>query len=116
MTQWGMLLLCVYITLGVSGRASWRKAGRIAMAVTVIVIGIVMVTYSSRTPVDKYIRSVDATVYATGNQYPGASTTTTGIGTGQPASSTENTTGVVAATYSNTDHSTVANGSSGGGS
>jgi hypothetical protein len=48
-TQWGMLLLCVYIALGVS-RASWRKAGRLAVVFTVIVIGIVMAQYTSKTP------------------------------------------------------------------
>jgi hypothetical protein len=97
MTEWGMLLLCAYIALGATGRLTWRKAGAAALALTVIVIAIVMVSYSTSTPTDKYIRSIDATVYATGN--PESDTTP----------STEDLSGVQAATYANTDHSAGAN-------
>ena len=38
-----------------------------ALAVTVIVVGAALIGYSKKTPTDKYIRSIDATVYATGN-------------------------------------------------
>ena len=64
-----------------------------------------MVSYSTTTPNDKYIRSIDATVYATGNP----------ASDGKP--STEDLSGVQAATYSNTDHSASATeaASSGGG-
>lgn len=44
MTQWGMLLLCAYIALGV-GRSSWRKAGRFALVLTTVVIAVAMVSY-----------------------------------------------------------------------
>lgn len=51
MTQWGMLLLCGYIVLGV-GRSSWRVAGRLALLLTVIVIAGAMFGYlHSGTPV-----------------------------------------------------------------
>jgi hypothetical protein len=49
MTQWGMLLLCVYIALGLS-RVSWRTAGRLALVVTVVVIGAAIVGYKHSGP------------------------------------------------------------------
>jgi hypothetical protein len=49
MTQWGMLLLCVYIALGV-GRFSWRTAGRIALVLTVIVLVAATVSYTHSGP------------------------------------------------------------------
>jgi hypothetical protein len=105
MSEWGMLLLCAYIALGATGRLTWRQAGAAAFGLTVIVIALVMVSYSVTTPTDKYIRSIDATVYATGN--PASDATP----------STENLSGAQAATYSNTDHSAGATdaGSSGSG-
>ena len=69
--------------------------------VPVVVIAVVLVSYSKTTPTDKYIRSIDATVYATGNPY---SDTTP---------STVDRTGVKAATWSTTDHSD--HGAGGGG-
>jgi hypothetical protein len=103
MTEWGMGLLCAYIALGATGRLTWRQAGRVAFVLTAIVLAVVVVQYSSITPTDKYVKSVDATVYATGN----------------PASdqvpSLENLTGVQAATWSDTDHSGELIGSSDGG-
>ena len=105
MTEWGMLLLVAFIALGATDRLKWRQAGAAALGLTVIVIAAVMVSYSTSTPHDKYIRSIDATVYATGN--PASDATP----------STEDLSGVQAATYSNTDHSASAAeaGSSGGG-
>ena len=105
MTEWGMLLLCAYIALGATGRLTWRQAGGAAFAVTVIVIGLVLVNYSSTTPTDKYVRSVDATVYATGNEYQARSS-------GAPPT-TEDLTGVTAATWLTTDHSASATDSDG---
>lgn len=106
MTEWGMLLLCAFIALGATGRLTWRQAGRVALGLTVIVVAFAMGTYSSTTPTDKYIPSVDATVYATGNP-------------ASDATSTENLAGVKAATWSTTDHSnsdlSTAGGSSGDG-
>ena len=49
MTQWGMLLLCVYIALGLS-RVSWRTAGRLALALTVVVIGTAIISYKHSGP------------------------------------------------------------------
>lgn len=105
MTEWGMLLLVAFIALGATDRLKWRQAGAAALGLTVIVIAAVMVSYSTSTPQDKYIRSIDATVYATGNP----------ASDGTP--STEDLSGVQAATYGNTDHSASATeaGSSGGG-
>jgi hypothetical protein len=103
MTQWGMLLLCSFIVLGATGRITWRKAGRIALVLTGIVMTVVVISYERKTPSDKYIRSVDATVYATGNTYPA------GWGNGTKTNqSTENTAGVQAATWQSTDHSASA--------
>lgn len=107
MSEWGMLLLVAFIALGATGRLTWRQAGTVAFGLTVIVIAVVMVSYSTTTPTDKYIRSIDATVYATGN--PASDATP----------SAENLSGVQAATWSNTDHSASAteagSGDSGGG-
>lgn len=66
MTQWGMLLLCMFIVLGV-GRTSWRKAGTIALLFTVIVLGVATTSYMHSTPHGTYINDVDASIYATGN-------------------------------------------------
>ena len=86
-------MLCAYIALGATGRLTWRQAGRVALVLTAIVIAVVMVSYSSTTPTDKYIKSLDATVYQTGKEPR----------TGIP--STENVGGVQAATWGTTDHS-----------
>ena len=101
MTEWGMLLLCAFIALGATDRLKWRQAGVAALGLTVIVIAVVMVSYSTTTPTDKYIRSIDATVYATGNAARDAK------------NSTENLSGVKPATWFTTSHSS--GGSSGGG-
>jgi hypothetical protein len=94
MTQWGMLLLCVYIALGASGRLTWRVAGRLALALTALVITVAFISYTNGgTPTDKYYPTVDSTIYATGQQ--------TLPSPGQNAS-TEDTAGVQAANASNT--------------
>jgi hypothetical protein len=49
MTQWGFLLLCVYIALGVGG-TTWRKAGRLALVATMMVVGLAMAGYLRSTP------------------------------------------------------------------
>jgi hypothetical protein len=95
MTEWGMGLLCAYIALGATGRLTWRQAGRVALGLTVIVVAVAMVTYTRSTPTDKYIPSVDATVYSTGDTAPKAG--------GLP--STEDHTGAKAATWFTTDRS-----------
>jgi hypothetical protein len=88
MTQWGALLLCSYIALGASSRLSRRKAGQLALALTVVIVGIAMLNYIHTTPSDKYYKDVDATVYATGQpapaivQNPNVSEDVTGV---QPA-------------------------------
>jgi hypothetical protein len=107
MTQWGMLLLCSFIVLGATGRISWRKSGRIALVLTGIVMTVVVIGYARKTPNDKYIRSIDSTIYATGNTYP------VGWGNGTKTTpSTEDTSGIQAATWQSTDHSSAATGSS----
>jgi Na+(H+)/acetate symporter ActP len=93
MTEWGMLLLCAYIALGATGRLTWRQAGRVGLVLTAIVIAAVMVSYSSTTPTDNYIRSIDATVYQSGKEPRN----------GIP--STEDVAGAQAATWGTTDHS-----------
>lgn len=102
-----MLLLCAFIAIGATERLTWRQAGRVGFALTVVVIAVVLVRYESTTPTDKYIRSVDATVYATGNPASDA------------VPSTENLTGSQAATWSSTDHnygaSSASDGSDNGG-
>lgn len=44
MTTWGYGLLVVFVALGL-GPASWRKAGRIAFLVSVLVIGAAFAQY-----------------------------------------------------------------------
>jgi hypothetical protein len=46
MTQWGALLLCAYLALGL-GPTTWRKAVRLAVAVTTITLAAVMVQYGA---------------------------------------------------------------------
>ena len=41
MTQWGMLLLGVFVAIGVS-RTEWNKAGRLAMVMTVIIVALAL--------------------------------------------------------------------------
>ena len=106
MTQWGMLLLCAYIVLGATSRLTRRQAGRAAAALTIIVIAVAMFEYSSSTPTDKYIPSIDSEVYATGQ--PSQS------GPGTPPTG-EDVTGVKAATWFNTDHRPIVSGNGGGG-
>jgi hypothetical protein len=48
-TQWGMLLMCAYIALGVSSTTR-RKAGRLAMVITAIVITAALASYLRSTP------------------------------------------------------------------
>jgi hypothetical protein len=110
MTQWGMLLLCAYIALGATSRLTRRQAGRAAVALTVVVIAFAMAKYSSTTPTDKYIPNTDSFVYATGRPpLPDARTPPT----------SEDVTGVKAATWFSTNHTAIANGTgssvSGGG-
>jgi hypothetical protein len=106
MTQWGMLLLCAYIVLGVTSRLTQRQAGRVALALTIVVLGAAMVKYSSTTPTDKYIPSVDSKVYETGPPPQ--------VGPGPPPTS-EDVTGVTPATWFSTDHRPLVNGSGAGG-
>lgn len=106
MTQWGMLLLCAYIALGATGRLTRRQAGRAAFALTVVVIALALVQYSSTTPTDKYIPNVDAGVYENG-QLP-----QTGTGT---LATSEDEGGAQAATWFSTDHRPLVGGSGGGG-
>ncbi|HTU31237.1 MAG TPA: hypothetical protein VMF07_17735 [Solirubrobacteraceae bacterium] len=93
MTEWGMLLLCAYIALAATNRLTQRQAGGAALALTIVVVSVVMLHYRSATPTDKYIRSLDATVYLTGNPFEN---------TGPPT--TEDQSGVQAATWLTTDH------------
>lgn len=106
MTAWGMFLLVAYIALGATSRLTRRQAGRVAAALTVIVIAGAMAVYSSTTPTDKYIPAIDSSVYATGRPpLPGPGTS--------PAS--EDVTGVQAANWFSTDHRPLVSGSGGGG-
>jgi hypothetical protein len=101
MTQWGALLLCGYIALGTTSRLSRRRAGQIALLLTVAVVGVSMVRYMHTTPTDKYYKDVDATVYATGQPAAALDPNT---------STTENVTGVQPATPGNTVGTSVAAG------
>ncbi len=94
MTEWGMLLLCAYIALAATSRLTQRQAGGAAIVLTVVVVAVVMVQYRSTTPQDKYIRALDATVYLTGNPNQRTNPPTT-----------EDHSGVQAATWLTTDHS-----------
>jgi hypothetical protein len=105
MTQWGMLLLCVYISLGV-GRATRRKAGRIALVVTAIVIGAVIISYKHKTIVDDYAPSIDAPVYATGIQTTSAT---------QSPTAQEDVSGVKPANFGTTNKASLTGGAGGGG-
>jgi hypothetical protein len=106
MTQWGVLLLCAYIALGATGRLTRRQAGSAALALTIVVVGVAMAQYSSSTPTDPYIPSVDSGVYATGRPpLPGP---------GTPPNS-EDVTGVQGATWLTTRHTPLVSGSGGGG-
>lgn len=105
MTKWGVLLLGTYIALGVTRRLTQRQAGGIALAVTLVVVGVAFISYRTSTPTDKYIKAVDATVYATGD--PAQET-------GPPT--TEDQAGVKAATWLTTNHTPgVLAGNTGGG-
>ena len=46
MTNWGYLLLCVYVGLGVS-RMTWRKAGTAGLVVTSVVLVAVFASYGA---------------------------------------------------------------------
>jgi hypothetical protein len=46
MTQWGMVLLGVFVALGLSPGA-WRKTGRLAVLVTVVAIAAAMASYGA---------------------------------------------------------------------
>jgi hypothetical protein len=45
-TNWGILLLCAYVALGLSP-ATRSKAGRLAVLVTTVVIGAVMASFGA---------------------------------------------------------------------
>ena len=47
MTAWGFLLLALYVGLGLSGRLTWRKAGRLAAVVTALVIVMAFASYGA---------------------------------------------------------------------
>ena len=47
MTAWGLLLLALYVGLGVSGRATWRKAGRLVAVLTGLVMVAVFASYGA---------------------------------------------------------------------
>jgi hypothetical protein len=79
MTQWGMLLLCAYIALGATSRLTRRQAGRAAAALTVIVVAVALLEYSSTTPTGKYIPGSDSSVYATGRAPQPFESTPTGL-------------------------------------
>jgi hypothetical protein len=102
MTQWGMLLLCAYIVLGATSRLTRRQAGRVALALTIVVLAGAMVEYSSTTPTDKYIPSVDSSVYNSGPPPQ--------VGPGPPPTA-EDVTGVKPATWLTTDRRPLVNGS-----
>jgi hypothetical protein len=104
MTEWGVLLLCAYIALGATGRLTRRQAGRAAFALTVIVIAVVMIGYSSTTPTDKFVPKVDSDVYLTGRPPQPSS--------GVPLSA-EDVTGVKPATWFSIDHRPLVNGGGG---
>lgn len=93
MTEWGMLLLCAFIALGATDRITWRRAGFVGLGLTVVVIGYAVTSYRATTPTDKYIPSIDATIYATGNWARDAK------------NSTLNFSGVKAANWFTTNHS-----------
>lgn len=108
MTQWGALLLCSYIALGATSRLSRRKAGQLALVLTVAVVGLAMLHYTTTTPTDKYYKDIDSTVYATGQPAPAFDPNT---------ATTENITGIQPATPANTLVApTSDSGSSDGGS
>lgn len=104
MTEWGMLLLCAYIALGATSRLTRRQAGRAAAALTVIVIAVALIDYSSSTPTDKYIPFLDSWVYASGDA--------TQPGTVTPSTS-ENVTGIKPATWFSTDRRPLVGGGGG---
>jgi hypothetical protein len=107
MTQWGMLLLCAFIALGVTSRLTRRQAGRAAFALIVAVIGVAILNYKTSTPTDKFIPFSDAQVYATG-QPPQP-------GFGSSSNPTEDVTGVKAATWFTTVHGNTGSDSNNGG-
>jgi hypothetical protein len=108
MTQWGMLLLCAFIALGATSRLTRRQAGRAALAVIVVVIAAVIVSYKTSTPTDKYIPFADSQVYATGRPpYPGSVSSS--------SNPTEDVTGVKAATWVTTVHTDTGSSNDAGG-
>ena len=104
MTPWGGLLLCAYIALGATHRVSRRRAGQLALVLTLVVVGYAMVGYMRSTPTDKYYTHVDATVYATGQPAPALDSNT---------ATTEDVTGVQPATPANTVGAPLVNGAGG---
>lgn len=109
MTQWGMALLVVFVALGATNRLTWRQAGGVGLVLTVIVIGAVLVRYSTTTPADQYIPAIDSTIDQTG--YAAQAPPLQGL----PAPSTENHLGLQGATWGTTDHSTSGLGLGSGG-
>jgi hypothetical protein len=107
-TQWGMLLLVAYIVLGATRRVTWRQAGGIGLALTIVVIAAALVSYSRSTPTDLYIPAIDSTIDQTG-----ATLVPPLPGTG--FITTEDHTGLKAANWFSTDHSPGAQVGSGGG-
>ncbi len=101
MTQWGALLLCTYIALGATSRLSRRKAGQVALVLTTAVVAIAMLRYMDSAPTDPYYKSVDGTVYATGQPAPALV---------QASATSENVTGVQPATPADTITAPIASG------
>lgn len=47
MTNWGFGLLAIFVALGVTKRATWRKAGRFTVIVTAAVMVAVFTIYGA---------------------------------------------------------------------
>ncbi len=106
MTQWGMLLLCVYIALGV-GRFSWRTAGRLALVVTVIAIVAVVVSYTHSGPPLPTSNVAGQQVSVTPGTQPNRATTEDTTGRAQELANSPQAAG-------NTSQNQAASGSGGG--
>lgn len=47
MTTWGMALLALFVGLGVTERITWRKASRLAVVVSALVLVAVFASYGA---------------------------------------------------------------------
>jgi hypothetical protein len=47
MTDWGFALLALYVGLGLTTRLSWRKASRLAVIVSALVLVAVFASYGA---------------------------------------------------------------------